>query len=55
MVKDRKVVWFNKKDFRLYEKLKAKGIITQEFPEFVKGAFHDKILLMRKEAKKIKE
>jgi len=38
-----KAVWFNQKQFNLFKELKSKGKISQEFKDFVKEAFHNKI------------
>lgn len=36
-------VAFNEEAYKLYEDLKAKGLTSQPFPEFVKDAFYDKV------------
>lgn len=36
-------VWFNEEAQEIYEILKREGFTSQPFPEFVKGAFYDKV------------
>jgi len=36
-------VWFNQEAYSLYEELKKKGLVSQNFNDFVRSAFYDKI------------
>ena len=36
-------VCFNKEAQELFSELKEKGLTSQDFPDFVKNAFHDKV------------
>jgi len=43
MVKNYYPVWFNQKDKLLFEEIKEKGLISEEFNSFIKRIFHNKI------------
>jgi len=36
-------VWFNSEQKGLYEDLKGQGLIAEEWPEFVRSAYYNKI------------
>jgi len=41
-------IWFNQDQIDLYNELVKKKVISKSFPQFVKGAFHEKIDEIRK-------